>query len=91
MPYFDQDGRMTIMQWNTHALGVDYRFGPRETKIETYTFQLPGDVAAGKMTFEATLNYQLLVKPVADFLKVPEEESNIITVNKASTWIEIYE
>ena len=91
MPYFDKDGIMTIMQWNTHSLGVDYRIGPRETKIETFTFQLPEDVALGKMTFNATLNFQKLVKPVADFLKVPEDESEIVLVNTASTWIEIYE
>lgn len=91
MPYFDKDGVMTIMQWNTHSLGVDYRIGPRETKIETYTFELPEDVATGKMTFQARLNYQKLVKPVADFLNVPEDESEIIPVNSASTWVEIYE
>jgi len=34
MPYFDPEGRMTIMQWNTAKQGVDYRIGPRETKVE---------------------------------------------------------
>jgi hypothetical protein len=91
MPYFDKDGIMTIMQWNTHSLGVDYRIGPRETKIETFTFQLPDDVALGKMTFKAVLNFQKLVKPVADFLNVPADESEIVLVNTANTWIEIYE
>ncbi len=91
MPYFDKDGNMTIMQWNTRSLGVDYRIGPRETKIETYTFELPEDAAPGRMVFNAQLNYQKLVKPVADFLKVPQEESEIIVVNKAATWVEIYE
>jgi len=38
MPYFDSKGRMTICQWNTARLGVDYRIGPRETKTEP----LPG-------------------------------------------------
>lgn len=91
MPYFDENGIMTIMQWNTRTLGVDYRIGPRETKIETFTFEMPEDVNPGIMTFKATLNFQKLVKPVADYLKVPEEESDIILVNTASTWIEIYE
>jgi len=91
MPYFDPDGNMTIMQWYTKSLGVDYRFGPRETKIETYTFELPENAVPGKMVFEAQLNFQKLVKPVADFLKVPADESEIIVVNKAETWIEIYE
>jgi hypothetical protein len=31
------------------------------------------------------LNYQLLVKPVADFLKVPAEESDILLVNSHTT------
>ena len=72
-------------------MGVDYRIGPRETIIETFTFALPKDVALGRMTFNATLNYQKLVKPVADFLNVPADESEVILVNTASTWIEIYE
>jgi nitrate/TMAO reductase-like tetraheme cytochrome c subunit len=91
MPYFDAQGYMTIMQWNTKSLGVDYRIGPRETKIESYTFELPPDIALGKMTIKARLNYQKLVKPVADYLNVPKEESEIILVNTATTWVEIYE
>jgi nitrate/TMAO reductase-like tetraheme cytochrome c subunit len=91
MPYFDPQGRMTIQQWNTKSLGVDYRIGPRETKIETFTWELPDNIAIGKVQFSAVLNYQKLVKPVADFLKVPEEESEIILINKASTWIEVYD
>ncbi|MBD3288924.1 hypothetical protein GF337_08990 [candidate division KSB1 bacterium] len=91
MPYFDPEGRMTMMQWYTKSLGVDYRIGPRETKIETFTWQLPDDIAIGKVTFKAVLNYQLLVKPVADFLGVPEEESEIFVINETSTWIEVYE
>ena len=39
LPYFDPQGRMTIAQWNTASLGTDYRIGPRETKIETYTWR----------------------------------------------------
>ena len=89
MPYFDPDGNMTIMQWNTAKLGVDYRIGPRETKTETFTFQLPFEAAPGDMTITAQLNYQLLVKPVADFLNVPGEESEVMVVNKHSTHIEV--
>ena len=77
MPYFDPEGRMTIMQWNTAKLGVDYRIGPRETKVEKFTFRLPFDAAPGEMKVRAVLNYQLLVKPVADLLKVPADESEI--------------
>jgi len=85
MPYFDPQGNMTIMQWNTAKQGVDYRLGPRETKTETFTFQVPYDAAPGEMTVTAKLNYQLLVKPVADYLKVPAEESEVLLVNSHMT------
>lgn len=91
MPYLDENGMMTILQWNTRSLGVDYRIGPRETKTEKFTFRLPDDIAIGKLTATAVLNYQLLVKPVADFLKVPEDESSVIEVNRHSTIIEIFD
>lgn len=90
MPYFDPQGRMTIQQWNTKSLGTDYRFGPRETKIETYTFTLPDDIAEGKLKITATLNYSKLVKPVAEFLKVPDEASETIKVNEHFTTITIF-
>ena len=89
MPYFDSEGQMTIMQWNTAKQGVDYRIGPRETKVEKFTFRLPFDVAPGEMKVRAELNYQLLVKPVADFLKVPADESEIKMVNEHSTYVTI--
>jgi nitrate/TMAO reductase-like tetraheme cytochrome c subunit len=89
MPYFDPQGNMTIMQWNTASLGVDYRLGPRETKTETFTFQVPYDAAPGEMKVTAALNYQLLVKPVAEFLKVPKEESDILMVNNHQTSITV--
>jgi hypothetical protein len=91
MPYFDPQGRMTIQQWNTKSQGVDYRFAPRETKIETFTFTLPDDVAEGIFTVTATMNYQKLVKPVADFLNVPPEEAEIIKINSHSTTITVYD
>jgi len=89
MPYFDPEGRMTIMQWNTGSLGVDYRLGPRETKLETYSFDLPDETAPGPMTVKAQINYMRLVKPVADLLKVPADETEIIAVNDHSTTIEV--
>lgn len=89
MPYFDEQGNMTIMQWNTFSQGVDYRIGPRETKVEKFTFRIPYEAAPGAMTVHAVLNYQLLVKPVADYLKVPSEESAIMMVNDHVTKVEI--
>jgi hypothetical protein len=80
---------MTIMQWNTAKQGVDYRIGPRETKVENFTFRIPFDAAPGEMKVRAVLNYQLLVKPIADFLKVPASESQIMIVNEHSKSVNI--
>lgn len=90
MPYFDPQGRMTIMQWNTKSLGVDYRIGPRETKIETFSWEIPDDIAQGKVVVKATLYYQRLVQSVAEFLKVPEEEYQPVVISETTTWFEIY-
>lgn len=88
-PYFDPQGRMTIQQWNTKSQGVDYRIGPRETKLENFTFNLPADIAPGQLKVTAVLNYQKLVKPVADYLGVPKEESEIIEVNEHTTYVTV--
>ncbi len=89
MPYLDPQGRMTIQQWNTKSLGVDYRLGPRETKLETFTFNIPDNAPPGELKVNAVLNYQRLVKPVADLLKVPADETEIVLVNEHSTSIKI--
>jgi hypothetical protein len=91
MPYFDPQGRMTIQQWNTKTLGVDYRFAPRETKLETFTFQVPDEVPEGKLIVTATVNYSRLVKPVAELLKVPEDETEVIQVGQHFTTVEIFD
>ena len=88
MPYFDPQGRMTIQQWNTKSLGVDYRIGPRETKLETCTFSVPIDAAPGLMKVTAVLNYQKLVGPVAEFLGAPEE-AEVVKVNEHSTSVAV--
>jgi hypothetical protein len=88
-PYFDPQGRMTIQQWNTKSQGVDYRIGPRETKMEYFTFNLPNDIALGQLKVTAVLNYQKLIKPVADFLGVPPDEAEIIKVNEHTTYVTV--
>jgi Cytochrome c554 and c-prime len=89
MPYFSDRGDMTICQWNTSSFGVDYRIGPRQTRVETFTWDVPDDVAIGPLTVHAHLNYQLLVRPVAEFLGVPAEESKDRFINQATSTIEI--
>jgi hypothetical protein len=80
---------MTIMQWNTASQGVDYRIGPRETKIETFTWTVPQTAAPGRMTVRAVLNYQKLPLPVAEFLGVPLEEAEVVRVNDHETQVTI--
>ena len=82
-------GRRTIMQWNTAQLGVDYRIGPRETKIETYTWNIPTDVASGELHFEAVMQYRVLAKSVGDFINVPEEETSTIIIGDADISVEV--
>ena len=89
LPYFDPKGRRTIAQWNTASQGTDYRIGPRETKIETFTWTLPEGIAEGRVTVTAELNYRRLVKSVADYLEVPPDETEIIRVNGAETWFDV--
>ncbi len=90
MAYFDPKGRMTICQWNTASLGTDYRIGPRETKIEKYTWDLPDDIPEGKVTVTARLYYSRLVNPVSDYLNVPEDEKEHVLINESSTTFEIF-
>jgi hypothetical protein len=89
LPYFDPQGRRTIAQWNTASQGVDYRIGPRETKIETFTWKIPEDMPIGRVVVRAKLSYRRLVKSVADYLDVPPDETAIIVVNRAETWVEV--
>jgi hypothetical protein len=89
LPYFDPQGRMTIAQWHTASLGTDYRIGPRETKIESYTWTLPDDVAIGRVEVTARIYYRRLVKSVGEFLDVPADEMEPVLVNETSTWFEV--
>ena len=61
LEHFDPKGRRTICQWNTKSLGVDYRIGPRETKVETYAWELPDSIAPGPVKVKATLWYRRLI------------------------------
>jgi len=84
MPYFDEQGRMTISQWNTAKLGVDYRLAPLTAVAETFTWS-PRDLPEGPVTVTATIWYSRLVSSVADFLKVPREESEPVLVSTHTT------
>jgi hypothetical protein len=89
LPYLDSQGRMTILQWNTASLSTDYRLGPRETKLETYTWTIPASAPPGLMKVKATMNYQKLPRPIAEFLGVPIEEADVIEVNSHETTLTV--
>jgi len=89
MAYFNPKDQITIMQWYTSRLGTDYRIGPLETKVETYTFKVPSAAPLGKMTVRATLYYRLLIRPVGEYLKVPEDELADRLMNEVATSFEL--
>jgi hypothetical protein len=85
MPYFDPKGRMTISQWNTASLGTDYRLAPLLAVKETYTWRLPSNLPPGPVVVTAEVFYSRLVSSVAEFLKVPPDESAPVRINRHST------
>ena len=92
-PFFNPDGEMTILQWYcADNTSVDYRFGPRETKTETYTWKLPDNIPDGTLTIEFNMYYSLVPTSIGEFLGLDEyyytaypTGSSSITVNVGST------
>ena len=74
LPYLDPEGRMTIAQWNTAAFGPDYRLAPLKAVNETFTWNLPEDLAPGPVTIRAAVWYSRVPASVAEFLGIPDEE-----------------
>jgi hypothetical protein len=85
LPYLDPKGRMTIMQWYTASFGPDYRLAPLAARNETYTWKLPANLPAGPVVVTAEVFYSRLVSSVAEFMKVPREESEPVRINSHST------
>lgn len=81
MPYFDEQGRMTIAQWNTATLGTDYRLAPLAAVTETFLLSPKADLPPGPVVITATVWYSRLVPSVARFMKVPAEESAPVLIN----------
>ncbi len=90
MPYFDPQGRMTVAQWHTASLGVDYRLWPLEAVNETYTWKVPG-LPPGEARVTATVWYSRLVSSVAEHMGVPREESEPVRVSSHQTVVKIVE
>ncbi len=89
-PFFDPKGRMTICQWYTaDNTRVDYRIGPRETKIEEYSWKVPEDIAPGTVAIEAELYYSQIPSSVGEFFKLSPEEYAPILVNLSRMHIKV--
>lgn len=89
-PFFDPKGRMTVCQWYTaENRKLDYRVGPRETKIEGYSWKLPQGVVAGKLTVKASLYYSQVPGSIGEFFNLPESEYAPILVNSAEVQVEV--
>jgi hypothetical protein len=89
-PYFDPEGRMTICQWYTQENEkIDYRIGPRQTRIETYEWKLPPELPSGPLKLEARLFYSLVPTSVGAFLGLEEEETRRMKVNEAHVVVEV--
>jgi hypothetical protein len=57
--------------------------------METCSWTVPTKCAPGVLSVKATVNYQKLPAPVAEFLGVPMDEAEIIHVNSHSTQLTI--
>jgi hypothetical protein len=89
-PFFDPKGRMTICQWYTAKnTDIDYRLGPLETKVETYTWKVPEDLAAQSVTITATLYYSLVPSSVGRFMTLPSYSYEPRLVNSTSTVVKV--
>ncbi len=85
LPYFDEQGRMTIAQWNTAKQGTDYRLAPLAAVSETFTLAPTEDLPPGPVTVTATIWYSRLVSSVAEYLKVPRDEWEPVLINTHQT------
>jgi nitrate/TMAO reductase-like tetraheme cytochrome c subunit len=89
LPYLDPKGRMTIAQWNTASFGPDYRIAPLSAVRETFTWTLPPDLPPGPTVVTAEVYYSRLVSSVGEYLGVPREEWEPISVSAHSTTFEV--
>lgn len=88
-PFFDPQGRMTICQWYTaDNTKVDYRIGPRETKIENFIWKVPEGLS-GKATVQARLFYSQVPSSVGEFMGLPQSEYAPILVNEAAVAVNV--
>lgn len=84
LPYLDDQGRMTVAQWNTASFGPDYRLAPFKATNESFTWKLPRNIATGPVTVTATVWYSRVVSSVARYMGLPEEEYVPVKMGESS-------
>jgi hypothetical protein len=76
---------MTICQWYTDKnTEVDYRIGPQQTKVETYSWTVPENLANSDVTITATLYYSLVPSSLGEFMELPTYAYEPRLVNSTS-------
>ena len=68
----DSDGYLTLSQYYATKIVHDNRLKPKETRVETYKWEIPSDVAKGEIFIDAKLNYRYMPQSFADYLEIGE-------------------
>ena len=68
----DPDGYLTLSQYYAAKIVYDNRLKPEETRVETYQWKIPSDIAKGEIFIDAKLNYRYMPQSFADYLEIGE-------------------
>ena len=68
----DPDGYLTLSQYYASTIVFDNRLKPKETRVETYQWEIPTDTAKGEIFIDAELNYRYMPQSFADYLEIGE-------------------
>ena len=68
----DPDGYLTLSQYYAVKIVYDNRLKPEETRVETYQWKIPSDIAKGEIFIDAKLNYRYMPQSFADYLEIGE-------------------
>lgn len=89
-PFFDPQDRMTICQWYTAKnTDIDYRIGPLESKLETYSWTVPKGFSADSVMITATLYYSLVPSSVGKFMALPAYAYEPRVINRTSMVLQV--
>jgi len=81
-----QDDDLPVVHGEEHARRL--RIGPRQTRIEEYTWNVPGELS-GKVTFKARLLYSQVPSSVGKLFKLPADEYQPLVVNETALTVDV--